>query len=207
MTSFNPISITDTVYYVQEQRRINSFMSKMAQRLRISKQNRVMDEWICSVDDSLKLKQTARKVVRHLMNRTLAGAFNTWWCNADRRRQNAQRALRVVQRLRNRAQVQSLEAWNQYADERHRLHECYVAAVHIADRGVLARALDEWGCNASNLAEQRRRHQQLRLKVIRQMQNLLLVACWERWCANVDRKARVRLCPGCWVWVPSRWVS
>ena len=205
--SFKSISINDTVYYVQEQRRINSFISNMAQRFTIRKQNRVWDEWMCSVDDSLKLKQTARKVIRHLMNRALAGAFNTWWYNADRRRQNAQRALRVVQRLRNRAQVNTLESWVFYADENQRLKECYASAVRIINRGILAWSLEEWSCNAFNNAELRRRHQQLRLKVIRQIQNLLLIVCWERWCANVERKTRVRVCPGCWIWVPSNWIS
>ena len=204
--AFDPISITDTIYYVQEQRRINGFLSNMAHKLRFRKQNRVWDEWLCTVDDSVKLKETARKVIRHLMNRTLAGAFNTWWDNADRRRKQAQSALRVVQRLRNHTQVHFLEVWSAYADEKQRLQACYNEALIVFNMSTLAWSIEEWGCNVHNLAEQRRRHQELRLKVVKRMQSLLLIACWERWCANVDRKSRMRVCPGCWVWIPTRWI-
>jgi hypothetical protein len=204
---FKQISVADTVYYVQEQRRINSFMSRMAEKFKTWRKNRVVDEWICTVDDTRHLKQTARKVVKHMMNRTIAITFNTWWSNADRRRRNAQRALRAVQRLKNRAQVNSLEMWCIYTDEKHRLQECFAAAVEIANHGILVWSLEEWSCNAYNLAERKRRHQELRHKVIRQMQNLLLAACWERWCARMDRKSRVQVCKGCWIWIPTSWVS
>jgi hypothetical protein len=206
MSKFDAVSITDTIYYVQEQRRINGFLSNMAQKLRFRRQNKVLDEWVCTVDDSLKLKETARKVIRHLMNRTLSGAFTTWWNNADRRRKQAQRALRIVQRLRNRNQVTSMEVWNHYAHERHRLQECLEAGTRIFQRSTLAWSLEEWSCNVYNLAEQRRRHQMLRQKVVRRLQNLLLIVCWERWCDNVDLKSRVRICPGCWIWIPTRWL-
>jgi hypothetical protein len=168
--------------------RLTNAAKHLIQRWRLKSMATPFLTWAEKTAESKKMKATALKVVKRMMNGCMVLAFERWKECTVELKEIKNKALKVVRRMMNGCMVLTFERWKTWASQEKELKTKVLKVVHRIMNGCMVLAFERWKTCAAKEKELKAKA----LKVLHLMMNGCMVLAFEKWACTAEEMQRLK---------------